>query len=588
MKEPTVDKKSYTKETLKIFWQHTRRYFWLATTSVALMYLQSSIDIVRPWIYKDLLNLFVDPNKPAEKAWQLVALLVGLSLTGIIVKRVSTWFVNKFQSQVKRDLWLTAFNAIHKRSYSYLINQFVGSLVKKANRYDSAYERISDEMLFGFGQTIYRVAATIVAIAIFRKEFALIFLVWILIYVVFIVWTLRWKREKDLAKAASDSKTSGLLADSVGNYHTVKIFASWKYEAKKFELQLKEYIKNLMAVWNASLAIDSGQAVMGFLLELAVFSMAIKLWLAGQFTVGDMGLVQLYVSQLSGRLWDLGRQIRGTTQALADANEMTEIILEQDWQEELKGTKPFQENGSIVFHDVSFSYGEGTHVIRHFNLEIPKKQRLALVGPSGGGKTTLTKILLRLHPISKGDITVANQSLYATSVQSLREHISYVPQEPILFHRSLYENIAYGKSNSSKEEVIKAAKLARAHDFISKLKDGYDTLVGERGIKLSGGERQRVAIARAILKDAPILVLDEATSSLDSESEMLIQDALKYLMKNKTVIVIAHRLSTIMQMDRIIVLENGTITEDGKHKELIKAKQGTYQKLWGIQAGSFS
>jgi ABC-type multidrug transport system fused ATPase/permease subunit len=244
--------------------------------------------------------------------------------------------------------------------------------------------------------------------------------------------------------------------------------------------------------------------------------------------------------------------------------------------------------GAISVRTVAFAYKADRAIVKNLSLEIPSGQKVAFVGPSGGGKTTITKLLLRLYDVTSGGIYIDNQNIAEVTQDSLRQAIAFVPQEPALFHRSLMDNIRYGNPAATDAEVIKAAKLAHAHEFIVKTDEGYNTLVGERGVKLSGGERQRVAIARAILKNAPILILDEATSSLDSESEHLIQDALKTLMKNKTVIVIAHRLSTVMQMDRIVVIQNGKVIEDGKHAELIKAKKGTYQKLWEIQAGGFA
>jgi ATP-binding cassette subfamily B protein len=235
---------------------------------------------------------------------------------------------------------------------------------------------------------------------------------------------------------------------------------------------------------------------------------------------------------------------------------------------------------------VSFNFHKDTPVLKEFNLTIAGGEKIALVGPSGAGKTTVTKLLLRLYDVKGGGIKIDGQNIADVTQDSLRDAIAFVPQEPILFHRSLMENIRYGRRGASDAEVIEAAKKAHCHEFIDKLPQKYDTLVGERGIKLSGGERQRVAIARAILKNAPILVLDEATSSLDSESESLIQDALELLMHGKTVLVIAHRLSTIMKMDRIVVMENGSIVATGTHLELVN-QHGLYQKLWSIQAGGF-
>jgi ATP-binding cassette subfamily B protein len=273
---------------------------------------------------------------------------------------------------------------------------------------------------------------------------------------------------------------------------------------------------------------------------------------------------------------------------LLDAEEMTAILTTPHEIQDAPGAKTLSvTQGKIQFDLVSFGYDERL-IFKKFNLTIHPGEKVALIGPSGGGKTTIVKLLFRFFDINGGKITIDGQNIASVTQDSLRDGLALVPQEPILFHRSLYDNIAYARPSAKESEVYEAAKLAHAHEFIKAFPKGYETFVGERGVKLSGGERQRVAIARAILKNAPILVLDEATSSLDSESEMLIQDALHNLMSNRTTIVIAHRLSTIMQMDRIVVIDGGKVIEEGKHKELLKVKQGTYQKLWEIQAGGFT
>ncbi|MBP9868985.1 ATP-binding cassette domain-containing protein [Patescibacteria group bacterium] len=312
----------------------------------------------------------------------------------------------------------------------------------------------------------------------------------------------------------------------------------------------------------------------------------ISLLVAGDATVGDLVLVQSFLAIAFTKLEYIGRLLRRGSEAATQIAEALDVMDRVPEIQDVPNAKKLRvTKGEIVFSDASFGYLDEA-MIRALNLTIASKERIGLVGPSGAGKSTLTKLLLRFYDVQSGEIRIDGQNISEVTQESLRKSIAYVSQEPVLFHRSLYENIAYGKPGASMKEVIAAAKKAHCHEFITALPEGYESTVGERGVKLSGGERQRVAIARAILKDAPILMLDEATSSLDSESEALIQDALSSLMRDKTVIVIAHRLSTIMQMDRIIVIEQGGITDTGTHNELLK-KVGMYQKLWGIQAGSF-
>ena len=287
-------------------------------------------------------------------------------------------------------------------------------------------------------------------------------------------------------------------------------------------------------------------------------------------------------------MWGFTRLVRDMYQGYADAKEMVEIIKLPHEIKDAPGSKDLAvESGQIEFKDLTFSFNKTRKVLNDINLTIKPGEKVALVGPSGAGKTTFVRLLLRLYSATSGEILIDGQDISKITQESLRKNISMVPQDPILFHRTLAENIAYGKRGASKKEIENAANLAHCDEFIKDLPQGLDTFVGERGIKLSGGERQRVAIARAILKNAPILVLDEATSSLDSNSEMLIQDALNNLMQNKTVIVIAHRLSTIQKMDKIIVVDDGRIIEQGSHSELLKNEYSLYKKLWELQAGGF-
>jgi len=305
-------------------------------------------------------------------------------------------------------------------------------------------------------------------------------------------------------------------------------------------------------------------------------------------SLGIFAMIQSYVFTIIDNTWGFSRVIRNIYQSYADAKEMVEILLLPHEITDSNLAKELVVNeGEIKFENLNFNFNETRRVLENINLAIKPGEKIALVGPSGAGKTTFIRLILRLYSATSGEILIDGQNIEEVTQESLRKNISLVPQDPILFHRTLAENISYGKPDATKEEIEKAAELAHCSEFIKNLPLGFDTYVGERGIKLSGGERQRVAIARAILKNAPILILDEATSSLDSRSEALIQDALNNLMKDKTTIVIAHRLSTIQKMDRIILIDGGKVVEEGTHQSLLKKKNSLYKKLWELQAGGF-
>ncbi len=340
--------------------------------------------------------------------------------------------------------------------------------------------------------------------------------------------------------------------------------------------------------WFFGNKVDAVQAILIFIAQGAMLYIMIKLWLAGTISTGTVVLTQTYMVIIFDRMWDLGNSLTKFMKSAADMQEMIDIFeVPIDIKDPSQPETLRAEKGHLVFADAEFHYPNGKQVFSHFNLDIKPGERIGLVGHSGAGKSTITKLLLRFNDLTAGSITIDGQDIRAITQDDLHRTISYVPQEPVLFHRSLRENIAYGKQDATLEEVQEAARRAHADDFIQELEYGYDTYVGERGVKLSGGERQRIAIARAILKDAPILMLDEATSSLDSHSENLIQDAFNELMKGKTTIVIAHRLSTIQKMDRIIVLHDGAIVEEGTHAELLARPDGSYKHMWELQAGGF-
>lgn len=327
--------------------------------------------------------------------------------------------------------------------------------------------------------------------------------------------------------------------------------------------------------------------VLIFVFEIGAIYFAIQSRGKGIISAGTIILIQVYIFKVFDQLFNIRNVLKQLNRAIGESAEMLEILDEPheivDHSDELLDVSA----GKVEFDNVQFQYIDGKHIFNGLDFRIKPGEKVAIVGQSGSGKTTLVKLLFRFFDIQWGKILVDGQDISQVAQDSLRSQISMVPQDTVLFHRSIRENIAYGNPDATEEEIVAAAKMARCHDFIGKMKDGYDTLVGERGIKLSGGERQRVAIARAILEDKRILVLDEATSSLDSESEHLIQEAMDEVMKNKTAIVIAHRLSTIMKMDRIIVMDKWQIIEKWSHSELLAKEGGTYKKLRDIQSGGF-
>jgi ATP-binding cassette subfamily B protein len=578
-----------TKKTFQIYWKHTRRYPWSFVTVLLGSSAISILETYKPLLYKRFFDVLSLPGRDTGELMHILYIILVLSFGVWIAWRALFIALNFLETRVQSDLLNTCFEYLHRHSYGFFSDNFAGTLVRRVNRYTRSYEQVLDQLTFNVGQTVLRFILIFYVLFTQYWQIAIGMLIWSVIYLIIQYWFTQYKMKFNLLRSAQDSKTTGFLSDTVANNLNIKIFSALPFEFRTFKTITEKLYKIRKKTWDIGHYGEAAQAFLMVGLEFGIMAYGVQLWGRGEFTLGGFILIQSYVFQLFERIWDIGRHIQRINEAVADANEMTEILDMPHEVQDINGAKQLKvSHGAIEFKDVSFSYHENLNVIKKLNLSIRAGERVALVGPSGGGKTTITKLLLRFTDVKTGDILIDGQNIAKVTQDSLRKNIGLVPQEPILFHRTILENIQYGKPGASKDDVIKAAKLANCHNFISSLPKGYGTYVGERGIKLSGGERQRVAIARAILKNAPILVLDEATSSLDSESEHLIQDALKNLMQGKTTIVIAHRLSTIMQMDRIVVLEKGKITEQGTHDELVIARQGTYQKLWEIQAGGFA
>lgn len=549
-----------------------------------------AIDTYVPFWYKRFFNTLAGPNVAGSEKLLLsiIGVVALLKIISWVFKRLGSISIIFLQPRVMSDLKNTCYRYLHRHSYNFFNNNFTGSLVRKVNKYAQSFETVSDLLHFELGRTIIHVSILLVVLFIYYWQIGILALIWAVVYTGINFIFSRYKYKYDVERTEMDTVTTGHLADTITNNLNIKLFGSFAYETRTFE-KLNEQLRKLtFTSWRLRWWADVVQGFLNIVLEFGVFYIAIHQWRLGILTIGDFALLQAYVIQIFSELWGLGKHIQRLYERLSDAEEMTEVLeMEHDIKDAPNAGTLKATEGKIEFSNVTFAYPNQKPIFSKFNIEIEPGERVALISPSGGGKTTFTKLLFRFYDIKEGQVMIDGTDIASVTQKSLRDNIGLVPQDPILFHRTLMDNIRYGRRSATNEEVIKAAKLAHCHEFISQFPDQYNTYVGERGVKLSGGERQRVAIARAMLENAPILVLDEATSSLDSESEHYIQDALQKLMKGKTTIVIAHRLSTIMQMDRIIVIENGTVTEEGTHAELLKINKGTYQKLWNIQAGGF-
>lgn len=581
------------KRTLYYYWGATKKYKALAAggliTTPIVIFLRN---ILAPLLFADMIQKISDGLRGEELMWALlpeaIMLVVATILRCYVFGPLRLYCVWKMEIKAIYDLSLKVFNVISEQSMQFHLDRFSGSLVSQTGKFVGAYERLMDEFFWN----VFPVFLDVVMIVIVLIPRVPLFVVGIIVFIViYIVMSAVWF--KKLApihekEAKTLNKCTGQLADSVSNIAAVKSYAREKHENERYAKYQKEWYKasSMSLKQNTKRNYFFDSVGVGIIVLIVIFMIGAQDWFG--VSVATLVLLVNYSQNILSDLWSIHSVFKSLNRVFGDAREMTEILDTEDDVVDAEGAKDLAiSRAEIEFKNLTFKHKDAKKpIFEDFSLKIEPGKSVGLVGVSGSGKTTLTKLLLRFADVENGAIFIDGQNIRDVTQKSLREAIAYVPQESSLFHRSIFENIAYGKPSASKEEVYRAAKLANADEFIKDLPNGYDTLVGERGVKLSGGQRQRVAIARAILKDAPILVLDEATSALDSESEALIQSALANLMKGRTSIVVAHRLSTIASLDEIVVMDDGKIVEKGTHDELLKQK-GQYQKLWSRQSGAF-
>ncbi len=547
-----------------------------------------------PAIYfKEIINalswsIWWDKSQIFAVAIWLLLTILWIKLTNVAIYRSWDFMMINMSVNIMKKIYLECFDYVHKHSFRFFANNFTGSLIKKINKFVGSYDMITDTITFELSPIILNLIFILIIIGFQDRRLSLIMFVWFVVYAVIQYFLYKRNYPYEIKANEQDSKISWVLSDTITNNFNIKVFSTLKREYNDFESQITFWSKLQKKRRYRAMLIRSITWLMMWFIEFVVFYMALKFWSHDTITIWFFVLLQMYLLRLMDQLWWIGNVFRHLYRWFSESAEMLEILDEQHEVQDSPNAKQLKvKQWTITFDKVSFAYEGESEVFSDLSFRVKSGEKVAFVGESWAGKTSIIKLLFRFFDIQNWKILIDDQDISTITQESLRNSISLVPQDPILFHRSIKENIAYGNPQATDEQIIAASKMARCHDFIMKLNDWYDTLVGERWIKLSGWERQRVAIARAILENKSILALDEATSALDSQSEKLIQEAMDEVMKNKTVIVIAHRLSTIMKMDRIVVMDTWKIIEEWSHGELINKKDWIYKKLRDIQSGWF-
>ena len=583
------------RQVLAFAFSRWRRHKALLASVVAGVLAWTVCDVMVPVFAGRLVDALALPDRAEGRRAAVWAVggMTGLGL-GVVAGRHWTFLaITRFTLRIMTGAARDAFARVQRMSTDWHANNFAGATVRKVSRGMWALDTLDDNLLLALLPSLLVLAGSTVVLGLRWPAMGALVAAGSACYVALAATgSLRYVAPAARLSNRLDTAVGALLADAVTGNAVVKSFGAETREDARLASLLDKWSRRTRRFWVRGTNNGSVQATVLLFLRIGVVGAGVALWWEDRATPGDVAWVLTTYLVVHGYLRDVGQQVAVLQRAVNELHDMAALDGEAPGVLDRPGARPFRAGpGEIVLRDVRFGYGPardpGAPLFDGLSLRVAPGERIGLVGPSGSGKTTLVKLMQRLYDVDAGRVLIDGHDVRDVTQESLRAGIALVPQDPALFHRSLAENIAYGRPDATRGEIERAARLANAHDFISRLPRGYATPVGERGIKLSGGERQRVALARAFLADAPVLILDEATSSLDSESEALIQDAMLRLMRGRTAVVIAHRLSTVRALDRILVFDRGRVVEDGSHEALM-GRNGTYRRLFTTQASGLA
>jgi ATP-binding cassette subfamily B protein len=567
-------------------WHFAKRYRWHVAGLFLIGLIWAAYFSINPTMVKLIIDAVSDhPTDLLDHALGPILGFLGMGLVLVFLSTAYDYLILKLIPRFKSDIIEETQAYIQQHSYNFFQTNLAGSLSNKISDLSKGTVSIVTSIIDDFFSRSLLFIFGLTTLFWVHPLFALAMIAWSLLFFTMSYFLARKSERYSIDYSEARSTLMGKVVDSISNIFNIKLFGTQKYEHGYLRTHIKEMIKKEQRLHWYMLKLKLIQSISITFLLLAMMGLLIYTRLQGLITVGDFALVLTLTTGIVDETFYLALQFVSFTEDVGVCKQALTILSKQPEALDAPHATTLQAvSGKIVLEDISFNYHNGKPIFENLNLTISPGEKVGLVGLSGSGKSTLVHLILRLYEVTNGRILIDDQDISQVTRESLVRNIAMIPQDSSLFHRTVLENIRYGKLDASEAEIIEAAKKAHSHSFIMQMKEGYQTIVGERGMRLSGGQRQRIAIARAILKNAPILILDEATSALDSFTEQQIQESLQYLMQNRTTLVIAHRLSTLHHMDRILVFEQGKIIEEGTHQELIN-KEGRYAQLWRMQSG---